>query len=563
MMNSTDNSIVRTILDLLGNSRLWLVLSMIAAVMLRWPVFMSDLQSFAADTVIWAGAAVNFAQYGFISLDFLPTTSYGPYGDVLGSHVRKLTWPFMPHYVLAGFVHVFGDSNWAVRLLPLMLNLIVSLYLYLLMMRTFANQWWAVFGSAFFLFFPAGTYYAFQVADTQFWLLGTIAGYFHLVCWREERRQADAMAATFWLLFACASSWFGFLATFVASTVLLADMFRGRPGRRWSEIIRTPLPWLVIGCVVLVATHAMILINALGMGRFAAIYSGRFQRWTGGKILDQADTEGNWWEAVNIAVDYRVDVLINRVFEKQIPLYLSDMIAHLILVSLVLLVIRSVARRDREVHRSTWSLMFFFVLFYMLYILIFASHAKHYTHHFTIQMLSPVFVVLLVYLSRWSGSILMRLRLPEFTYYLPATVLLVLLICASWDYRLDDPTLKSETRKRNVEMGRLFGETISVSTSPEDLVLTNHQGFKYDNNIMRYTARRTILLNLYDAEVIARYAADPRIEGIVFLYFTHQPARQPEEVANPLLKYLEQASLTITPLERRDLYPGLTSYRLR
>ena len=139
----------------------------------------------------------------------------------------------------------------------------------------------------------------------------------------------------------------------------------------------------------------------------------------------------------------------------------------------------------------------------------------------------------------------------------------MLLLAASVYYRSVDPTLpKDGARKTMIESARLFGETVSNITSPDDLVLSNHQGWNYDNNIMRYTLGRTVVVKLFNSEKIESYINDHRIAGVVFI-FREKRKYDHEEPFLKLEGYLRNKAISVSLIENENAYPGLTLYRLK
>jgi len=542
----------------------WVLLTVIAGtVALRWPVLFSGFQSFGGDTVKWAGPAINFSQYGFSALDYLPTTSYGLYDVELGGRSRYLTWPFPPGYMLAGFVLVFGDSSWALRSLPLLLNFTAAIYIYLIVARAFKSEWWGVLGASCFLLIPAELYYAMQVCDTQFWLLGSIAGFYHMVQWYENRRRLDLIATTSWFLFACASSWFGYLATLVAVLFMLIYIFKDKPQNYWKAILKSPIPWLVIGVIVVLSIHITLLINALGLHGFISLYDARWQSYTGGNIVAKNIPDASWWEGFAEAIRFRTKMIIVRSLGQQIPLFVSLPLAVISILCAILFFVRAFMGLDRKLHRSCGAALAFFGLFYLTYILIFPSHMARATHNFTTQMLAPAFVVLWVYGVRWVWISLEKRQIPDSVKYVPVVILIAMLLAMSINYRIEDPTLRPDgARKRMIESARLFGTTMINETRPDDLVLSNHQGWNYDNNIMKFTARRTVTLKLFDLGKIKEYASDPRLNGVVFVY-REKRKHEPDEPFEILENYLSNAAKSIEIITDPSAYPELTIYRLK
>ncbi len=490
-----------------------------AVIALRWPVLVSDLQSFGGDTTKWAGPAINFAQHGFAELNYLPTTSYGLYDVETRRLSRYITWPFPPSYMLTGFVLTFGESTWALRLLPLLLNLASAIYIYLIISRTFANSWWGLIGASYFLLIPGGLYYSLQICDTQFWLLGSIAGFYHLEGWRINRRMTDIAASTLWFLFACASSWFGYLAVLIAAAYVLICVLRTGTENRLAVLLRSPFPWLGVGVAVILAIHAAQLISAMGMERFISTYALKWQHYTGGSIVASHVADGNWWDSIRETVQIRVENILFRSLKAHIPLYFSLPAAIISFLSLLLFSIRAFRGQEQNIHKSCISILVFFSLFYLTYVLVFPSHMSRGTHNFTTQMLAPAFVVLFVYSARWGWSVIEGLHAPKLVTYLPVASLTVLLLVMSWSYRTDDPTQRSGGgRERMIEAARLYGSTVADRTNTTDLILSNHQGWMYDDNIMKFTSRRTVKLKLFDISQIENYVKDPRFKGVVFVF---------------------------------------------
>jgi hypothetical protein len=531
------------------------------AIVFRWPILFTELQTFAADTTRWAGPAVNFATNGLENLDFLPTTSYGPYGNITGGYQHYLTWPFMPSYILTGFVLLFGDNIWALRLLPLLLNIFSAMYIYLIVSKSFENRWWGVLGSTFFLFFPASVYYSLQVCDTQFWLLGAIASYYHLTKWMSQRQNFDAIAVTSWILFACSCSWFGYLFATITSIYLVTDLIKTNSVYKWSTLIHNPLPWLMGGLLVILTSHLYFIIDGIGFDDFKYLYSWRWDRWTGTTIVSSTLSGSGWLEYFEKAIRYRADMFINRTLFYQIPLYLSLPIATISACCLLLLVTHTLTRKEYKGQKQCWSIILFFCSFYFIYLAVLPAHIEHYSHIFVIQALTPPFTALLIYGARWIKCLLDALLVPKTLTYLPSGLLLLCFFSASWSYRINDPTYFNLGIKDKIESARSFGNIISNNTLETDLILTNQKSFSYWSNIMKFTARRTIKLDP-EIEAMNFFIKDSRIKGVVFIYSDNM-AEDLSKHKSPLLSYLKQAQMSKISIDNLKEFRNLTLYRLK
>jgi len=512
----------------------------------RIPALFLPIHSFPSDTARWAAPAVNFATHGF-DRGPLPLASQGDHA--LLKDDRYFRWPLLPFYVYGSWAWLTSDEIHALRVAPLLLNLVTTLYVFLIAARVFRRNEWALMATLLFALIPGHAVLSLQISDTQFWLVTLVGAVFHRLRYEQTARRGHMAAHLGLLVLGCFCSWFGYLS--VAAHLALGTgsglLARGGHPRRLTRIsVINRYRIALVGIALLSAATQYALIAALAGDAGLGVLEDRFKEW----VLGRRDASRD--ASILTRTLTRWPDHLSTIWSDHLPWLFGKPLVAALLATPFVIRFRS-ARVDAVIHRGVFRrVVVLFALCFAMYFVVFSTHAGFYRHTFTYQQLSPVVaiatVLVLAVLSGRASSARNRCALV-------LTSCLVL-VAPPLIGKLAAADLNAGGHDASIRSARAVGEAVGLHARSSDLVITN--GMKpwgLNHRVIAFTSRRTLLKKQNTWDEVARYLEDDAISGLVYL---HREETAPEYDVEPRVREALRKTA-----DRLGEVEGLVIYRLK
>jgi 4-amino-4-deoxy-L-arabinose transferase-like glycosyltransferase len=237
------------------DGKIWVVLFLAAIVFLTASLFHTIKVPWVEDDnfygALYSQAAHNLLRAGPRATAGVPATLY--FGSLpIPPDAYYVHHPVLMPLLVTASVIAFGETEWAVKLAPILCSLLSALFLWLLVSDTIGKRAGAL-AAAFFVTLPMELHYGDLVDFEPFLVMWMLAALFCLRRWQVGRQIKWAFTAGVCCLCALWTDWPAYL---FVSGIALSLLLKREKGARWFAIVLLGMALLSFALFLLQIRHA-------------------------------------------------------------------------------------------------------------------------------------------------------------------------------------------------------------------------------------------------------------------------------------------------------------------